>query len=87
MSLPENITENLNGWIAGCDICQDVCPWNQSVPKNNTPDVEPKEWINKLDKSSLTWSDEEWKKKIKGTTLNRIKPWMWKRNIKAAIGK
>ena len=87
LSLPENITENLNGWIAGCDICQDVCPWNQSVPKNNTPDVEPKEWINKLDKSSLTWSDEEWKKKIKGTTLNRIKPWMWKRNIKAAIGK
>ncbi|MDY7022684.1 MAG: tRNA epoxyqueuosine(34) reductase QueG, partial [Cyanobacteriota bacterium] len=25
--LPENI--DLNGWVAGCDICQDVCPWNQ----------------------------------------------------------
>ena len=27
--LPEEITENLNGWLYGCDICQDVCPWNR----------------------------------------------------------
>jgi len=25
---PASISENLNGWIYGCDICQDVCPWN-----------------------------------------------------------
>jgi epoxyqueuosine reductase len=28
-ALPENISANLNGWIYGCDICQDVCPWNR----------------------------------------------------------
>lgn len=27
--LPENISAKLNGWIYGCDICQDVCPWNR----------------------------------------------------------
>jgi epoxyqueuosine reductase len=27
--LPETIAKNLNGWIYGCDICQDVCPWNR----------------------------------------------------------
>lgn len=27
--LPQNISKNLNGWIYGCDICQDVCPWNR----------------------------------------------------------
>lgn len=27
--LPPKIAQNLHGWVAGCDICQDVCPWNQ----------------------------------------------------------
>ena len=28
-TLPPEIANNLQGWVAGCDICQDVCPWNQ----------------------------------------------------------
>lgn len=28
-TLPNEIRENLNGWVYGCDICQDVCPWNR----------------------------------------------------------
>ena len=28
-TLPDEIAENLNGWFYGCDICQDVCPWNR----------------------------------------------------------
>ena len=27
--LPQPVTENLEGWFYGCDICQDVCPWNR----------------------------------------------------------
>ena len=27
-TFPMEITQNLNGWIFGCDICQDICPWN-----------------------------------------------------------
>jgi len=27
--LPKQVTENLSGWFYGCDICQDVCPWNR----------------------------------------------------------
>ena len=29
-SLPKEIAENLQGWVFGCDICQEVCPWNQT---------------------------------------------------------
>lgn len=27
--MPEAIADNLEGWLYGCDICQDVCPWNR----------------------------------------------------------
>ncbi len=86
-TIPKKIEENLNGWIAGCDICQDVCPWNKSVPDNNTFETTPKEWIKHLSIESLNWDDKTWEEKLKGTTLKRIKPWMWKRNIKASLRK
>ena len=83
--IPKKIEKNLNGWVAGCDICQDVCPWNKSVPYNNTFETSPKEWIQKLNIDSLDWDDKTWKENLKGSTLKRIKPWMWKRNIKAIV--
>ena len=84
-TIPKNIKKNLNGWVAGCDICQDVCPWNKSVPLNNTFETTPREWIKNLSIESLNWDEETWKKNLKGSTLNRIKPWMWKRNIRANL--
>jgi len=75
----------LGGWVAGCDICQDVCPWNKSVPYNNNYETTPKEWIKTLNVESLNWDDKTWQENLKGSTLKRIKPWMWKRNIQANI--
>ena len=84
-TMPQEIQENLNGWVAGCDICQDVCPWNKSVPLNNTFENTPKEWIKNLNQESLSWDDKTWEENLEGTTLRRIKPWMWRRNIKAIL--
>jgi len=84
-TIPRKIEENLNGWVAGCDICQDVCPWNKSVQYNNVFETNPKEWIKNLDVESLNWDDKTWEENLKGTTLKRIKPWMWKRNIRANL--
>jgi len=85
-TIPKKIEQNLNGWVAGCDMCQDVCPWNKSVPFNDSPETIPKEWIKNLSIDSLKWDDDTWKQNLKGTTLKRIKPWMWRRNIKANLG-
>ncbi len=82
-TFPEHIEKNLNGWIAGCDICQDVCPWNESVPVNQSKEAAPKAWIKNLDIKSLEWEEKTWKEYLKKSTLKRIKPWMWNRNIKA----
>ena len=84
-TIPKKIEKNLNGWVAGCDICQDVCPWNKSVPYNNTFETTPKEWMKNLGIDSLNWDDKTWEENLKGTTLKRIKPWMWKRNIEANL--
>ena len=86
-TIPKNIKKNLNGWVAGCDICQDVCPWNKKVLYNNDSETQPKEWIMNLNVDSLNWDDKTWIENLKGTTLKRIKPWMWRRNIKANLGK
>ena len=58
---------------------------NKSVPFNNSVENTPKEWVKNLNTESLKWDDETWKDNLKGTTLKRIKPWMWRRNIKANL--
>ncbi len=83
--LPKEIENSLGNWIAGCDICQEVCPWNQRQLKSSSdPEMQPKQWLVQLTKEQvLTWTDSEWHAKLKGSSLKRIKPWMWRRNAKA----
>ena len=84
--LPENIRAALGPWVAGCDICQDVCPWNhRSLPQSNDPDMQPRPWLLNLHKEEIqTWDDSVWDKNLRGSALRRIKPWMWRRNAAAA---
>ena len=41
--IPPSIAERLEGWVAGCDICQEVCPWNRDAPPTRHPDFEPRQ--------------------------------------------
>src|SRR5258708_4183264 len=41
--IDEKIATKLEGWLYGCDICQDVCPWNQMTPATDESRFEPRE--------------------------------------------
>ena len=84
--LPQDIAESLGPWVAGCDICQDICPWNQgSLISSTDPEMQPRPWLLDLQKKDVQeWDDNTWDKNLRGSALRRIKPWMWRRNAQAA---
>ena len=87
--LPAAIAESLEGWVAGCDICQDVCPWNHKpFTGSSDPDLQPRPWWLDLPaEAALSWSDAEWDEKLRASALRRIKPALWRRNIRAAAAR
>jgi epoxyqueuosine reductase len=85
--LPEFIEPNLKGWVAGCDICQDVCPWNQRFAKTtNVKEFEPYSWNVSPKLTDLAnISDQEWNQRFPSSALRRIKPKMLRRNAQANL--
>jgi epoxyqueuosine reductase len=85
--LPEAIATRLNGWIAGCDICQDVCPWNQRfAQETDVPDFQPYPWNLAPSLSDLAHSTEEdCDRRFRASALRRLKPAMVRRNARAAL--
>ncbi len=79
--IPHNIAENLEGWLYGCDICQDVCPWNrfekptaeagfEPRPDNISPD------LNKI----IEMGHDEYVEKFRRSAIKRAKLGGLKRN-------
>ncbi|NEP46067.1 MAG: tRNA epoxyqueuosine(34) reductase QueG, partial [Okeania sp. SIO2H7] len=84
-ALPNSIKDNLQGWVAGCDICQDVCPWNQRFAKEtDISDFQPYPWNVAPPLTELAEiGDDEWDRRFRGSALRRIKPEMLRRNARA----
>ena len=87
--LPKAIADNLSGWVAGCDICQDVCPWNQRFAREtDLEDFQPYTANIQPQLSELAEiSESEWDRRFRASALRRIKPYMWRRNARANLKK
>ena len=72
--LPVAIAENLDGWVYGCDVCQDVCPWNRFETTTTEPMFEPREEVTILDPDSVvTLSPEQFAERFRGSPVKRAK--------------
>lgn len=85
--LPESLAPHLEGWVAGCDICQDVCPWNQRfAQETDVAEFQPYPWNVAPRLSEIaTLSEDEWNRRFPASALRRIKPEMLRRNAQASL--
>lgn len=86
-TLPSQIVNQLDNWVAGCDICQDVCPWNQRFAKpTDVAEFSPyPENVAPRLEELANLSEEDWNQRFPASALRRIKPAMWRRNATAAL--
>lgn len=68
--LPEDIP-NFEGWIAGCDICQEVCPWNKFAKPTTEKRFAPREELLSPDAVKISQDEEFAHRIIQGTPLQR----------------
>ena len=85
--VPEEFRDQIGHHVFGCDICQDVCPWNRKAPATDKPEFQPREG---LVNPALAWlaeiSEEEFREKFRGSPIKRTKRSGLRRNALIAIG-
>ncbi|MGC9343644.1 MAG: tRNA epoxyqueuosine(34) reductase QueG [Bacteroidales bacterium] len=80
--IPEEFKENMFNRVFGCDICQEVCPWNRKLTEHNVTDFQPDEKMMSMTKEEWKNMDEKSFKGIfSGTPVMRAKFKGLKRNI------
>lgn len=85
--LPAEIVPHLQGWVAGCDICQDVCPWNQRFAQETTEtglQPYPENVAPTLQELSEI-SEPEYDHRFRASALRRVKLPMLRRNAQANL--
>ncbi len=78
IELRENVSPELRGrwddWLFGCDICQEVCPWNHHAPRSSEPVYQPASQANPVPLAELFFlSEEQFRERFRKTPLWRAK--------------
>jgi epoxyqueuosine reductase len=84
--IPEDLRPLMGGWIFGCDVCQQVCPWNRFAQRPD-PAFQPGEGIPlPVLTEELRLTREEFNRKFKNSPVKRAKRRGYLRNIAVALG-
>ena len=85
--IPHELRDGMGRHIFGCDICQDVCPWNRKAPVSSTPEFQSRE---NLVNPALEWlaemTPENFRETFRGSPVRRTKLSGLKRNAAIAMG-
>ena len=86
-AIPEDLRAGMGHEVFGCDICQDVCPWNRKAPATAAAEFQPREG---LVNPALEWlaemTAEEFREKFRGSAVRRAKRGGLRRNAVIAMG-
>ena len=84
-ALPTEFQDKMEQWVYGCDICQDVCPWNRFSSPHQEPDFNMREAIGKY--GWQEWEEithELWEEIMQGSAIRRTGYEGFKRNLSFA---
>jgi epoxyqueuosine reductase len=85
--IPDDWADQLHGWVFGCDICQDVCPWNRKAPPGKEPALEARAGPSEPDLVAWLEADSsEFREQIRGTALERARRVGLVRNAALILG-
>ena len=86
-AIAEELREGMGRHIFGCDICQDVCPWNRKAPATEAKEFQPREGMVNPE---LEWlaemSEAEFRSAFRGSPVRRAKRSGLRRNAVIAMG-
>jgi epoxyqueuosine reductase len=86
-AIPEELREGMGRHVFGCDICQDICPWNRKAPVTAAAEFQPREG---LVNPALEWlvemEAEEFRNVFRGSPIRRTKLAGLRRNAMIAMG-
>tara|TARA_B100000925_G_C21985578_1_gene464376 strand:- start:629 stop:1561 length:933 start_codon:yes stop_codon:yes gene_type:complete len=81
-SIPKQFENKMQDWIFGCDICQDVCPWNKFSKENEHALFQPSdEFLNMKKNDWIELTEETFKKVFKNSPIKRANFKGLKKNI------
>jgi epoxyqueuosine reductase len=84
-SIPSAVRPEIGNHVFGCDICQDVCPWNNSSPVSTEPAFTAREFAPPLERlANLT--EEEFRDIFRGSPIRRSRYAGFLRNVAVAMG-
>jgi epoxyqueuosine reductase len=70
--IPEELRPGVGDWLFGCDVCQDVCPWNRKAPRSSEPAFQPRSDLSPADCIALLgMSETEFEAHYGATPLKR----------------
>jgi len=85
--IPEHLREPIGDWLFGCDVCQEVCPWNRKAPPGLEPALQARDDLKSIDLLELlTLPEEEFRQRFRGTALMRAKRRGLLRNAAIVLG-
>lgn len=86
-SVPIDLRPQVGDWLFGCDVCQDVCPWNHRAPTSDEPAFQPSVDANPVVLTALfDLDDEAFRRRFRHTPLWRSKRRGLLRNAALVLG-